>query len=78
MICVIFDISDICWTCFEQFELFEFENISSHSNMAGVGEEGGIWGAGARNYDNQAWGVTRQGHNKGDGRGERYPCFVIE
>lgn len=35
--------------------------------MAGVGEEGGIWGAGARNYDNQAWGVTRQGHNKGDG-----------
>ena len=34
--------------------------------MAEVGEEGGIWGAGARNYDNQAWGVTRQGQDKGD------------
>ena len=29
--------------------------------MAELEEEGGIWGAGARNYDNQAWGVTRQG-----------------
>ena len=35
--------------------------------MAEVGEEGGIWGAGARNYDNQAWGVTRQGQDKSDG-----------
>jgi len=51
---------------------------SSHSNMAEVGEEGGIWGAGARNYDNQAWGVTRQGdggnhghekNNQGGGMG---------
>ena len=32
-----------------------------------MGEEGGIWGAGARNYDNQAWGVTRQGHDKSGG-----------
>lgn len=35
--------------------------------MAEVGEEGGIWGAGARNYDNQAWGVTRQGHDESVG-----------
>jgi len=36
---------------------------------AGVGEEdGGVWGAGARNYDDQSWGVTRQGADQ-SGRG---------
>lgn len=43
-------------------------STSSHSNMAEVGEEGGIWGAGARNYDNQAWGETRQGDGGNHGQ----------
>ena len=58
----------MCFPAFTHFQnLSNCKKItSSHSNMAEVGEEGGIWGAGARNYDNQAWGVTRQGQDKGD------------